>query len=331
MTGSYIATYPLLCLAAQYSRRVYEKPTGPERRMHIEAHNGTKAMVINSVPIDDMNTIVFAIRGTQSFRDWTVNLKTHPTSARDFLDDAGNLCHAGFLYVARKMLQPVAARLKELLKEDPNRASCSLLITGHSAGGAIASLLYCHMLSRTVRSDLTHLRGFFKRIHCVTFGAPPVSLLPLDKPSSSEYRKSIFFSFINEGDPVTRADRAYVRSLLELYISPLPGPSFSTTQIGSHCSNSTLNLSEAPQKFASRYWPVPTSTLSNAGRLVLLRETPARKHSPNQETGDVGAYGTTDQELRGVVFGDPLVHVMELYERRVERLATNAVTAKLST
>jgi lipase (class 3) len=148
-------------------------------------------MVINSVPIDDMNTIVFAIRGTQSFRDWTVNLKTHPTSARDFLDDAGNLCHAGFLYVARKMLQPVAARLKELLKEDPNRASCSLLITGHSAGGAIASLLYCHMLSRTVRSDLTHLRGFFKRIHCVTFGAPPVSLLPLDKPSSSEYRKAI--------------------------------------------------------------------------------------------------------------------------------------------
>jgi len=190
--------------------------------------------------------------------------------------------------------------------------------------------LYCHMLSRSVKSDLTYLRGFFKRIHCVTFGAPPVSLLPLDKPRCSEYRKFIFFSIINEGDPVTRADKAYIRSLLELYISHPPGSSL--TQVGSHThssnygSNSTLNLSEAQQKFDPkrkddlRYWPVPDSTLSNAGRLVLLRETE-----------DVGAYSTTDGELRRVVFGDPLMHVMDLYERRVEKLATNAATAKLST
>ena len=298
--------------------------------MHIEAdwRHGTKAMVIDSVPIDDMNTIVFAIRGSQSFRDWTVNLKTQPTSPRDFLDDAGNLCHAGFLHVAQKMLQPVAARLKELLEGNPNRASCSLLMTGHSAGGAVASLLYCHMLSKSVKSDLTRLRGFFKRIHCVTFGAPPVSLLPLDKPSFPEYRKSIFFSFINEGDPVTRADKAYIRSLLELYISPPPGSPPTRVDSHAHSSNngsiSTLNLSEAQQKFGSkwkgdlRHWPVPVATLSNAGRLVLLREIE-----------DVGAYGTTDEELRGVVFGDPLMHVMDLYERRVEKLATNAATAKL--
>lgn len=57
------------------------------------------------------------------------------------------------------MVKPVAARLRTLLEEDPSRAASSLIITGHSAGGAVASLLYAHMLSQTVESELTHLSG----------------------------------------------------------------------------------------------------------------------------------------------------------------------------
>lgn len=83
----YIPTYPLLCLAAQYSERVYEKPRGNERDTHVDADwvAGTKAMVIKSMPMDYMNTIVFAIRGTATFMDWTVNLNTAPTSPAGFL------------------------------------------------------------------------------------------------------------------------------------------------------------------------------------------------------------------------------------------------------
>ena len=103
---------------------------------------GTKTMVIKSVPMDYMNTIVFAIRGTATFMDWAVNLNMEPVSPVGFLDDPDNLCHAGFLSVARKMIVPVARRLRQLLEEDPSRASYSLLITGHSAGGAVAALLY---------------------------------------------------------------------------------------------------------------------------------------------------------------------------------------------
>lgn len=57
------------------------------------------------------------------------------------------------------MLKPVAARLRSLLEEDPSRSTCSLLMTGHSAGGAIASLLYAHMLAEEVRSELNTLAG----------------------------------------------------------------------------------------------------------------------------------------------------------------------------
>ena len=42
-------------------------------------------MVIKSMPIDDMNCVVFAIRGSQTFMDWAVNLNSSPVSPRDFL------------------------------------------------------------------------------------------------------------------------------------------------------------------------------------------------------------------------------------------------------
>jgi hypothetical protein len=350
----YIPTWPLLCLAAQYSLNAYRKPRGAEKDAYVDAdwRIGTKAMVIKSVPIDDMNTVVFAIRGTQTFMDWAVNLNTATVSPSGFLDDPGNLCHAGFLDVARKMIRPVASRLRQMLEENPSRAACSLVITGHSAGGAVASLLFSHMLSHTTKSELNILTGCFKRVHCVTFGAPPVSLLPLSKPAGQErkLRKNMFLSFVNEGDPVIRADKTYIRSLLELYGSPAPKAASYAATTSNQIQTSTpwVNLSSgiwnnktskrpklpkrpatAPasthRPFSNMVWTVPPATLSNAGRLILLRTPPSGRNE------DVKACITTDEQLRGVVFGDPLMHQMKLYCRRVETLATKAATGRLMT
>lgn len=335
-------------MAAQYSQRVYEKPSSAmEQHFYVSADHrtGTKAMVIKSLPLDDMKTVVLAIRGTQSFWDWAINIQTAPTSPRGFLDDASNFCHAGFLSVARKMVLSVAARLQRLLMENPSHSSYSLLITGHSAGGAVASLLYLHMLSEQVSSELTRLRGLFKRVHCVTFGAPPISVRPLQKPSASAYQKSIFFAFVNEGDPVPRADKSYVLSLLELYVSTAPAGSD-----GAH-----------RQAVEAIRWRVPPPTLSLAGRLVLLRvaveerKTSLAKLKPSHLSkrhkdlsssavvpgvtsrpkgaatslgDDVQAYITANAELRDVVFGDPMMHMMDLYAKRMEILAMKAVTGK---
>lgn len=84
----YIPTWPLLCLAAQYSEKVYDKARGKERDVQVEAGNGGRAMVIKSVPMDHMNTIVFAIRGTSTFMDWAVNLNTEPVTPSGFLVSA---------------------------------------------------------------------------------------------------------------------------------------------------------------------------------------------------------------------------------------------------
>lgn len=319
----YMPSYPLLCLAAQYSQKAYVKPSGKEREAHVEANwkRGQKAMVIKSVPIDDMNTIVFAIRGSQTFMDWAVNLDSAPVSPGNFLDDPGNLCHSGFLSVARKMVAPVSSRLRSLLQENPSRSTSSLLITGHSAGGAIASLLYAHMLSTTAKSELTVLSHCFKRIHCLTFGTPPVSLLPLTKPSEPRLKKSLFLSFVNEGDPVPRADKSYIRSLLSLYASPAPGEQSNdaqkalpivpaTTERPKHgmawpgrakCPKAKRANSAPAVTTVARpkvVWKVPPGTLSNAGKLVVLRG--------NREE-DVRAEVTCDAEMREVVFGDPVM------------------------
>ncbi|TWU77656.1 hypothetical protein ED733_008134 [Metarhizium rileyi] len=304
----HMPTWPLLCLAAQYSHRVYTSPQPDEVSTHIPSslRNNTKAMRIKSISMDHANTIVFAIRGTASFSDWAVNLNMAPSPPTAFLDDQGNYCHAGFLSVARKMVKPVAARLRQLLEEDPGRAGHSLLLTGHSAGGAIAALLYSHMLSDT-DSQLTILAGCFKRIHCITFGAPPISLLPLETPPEKAFR-GLFLSFINEGDPVARASKAYVRSLIELLANP------------------------APRHLPA--WKVPPSTLSNAGKIVILRtanaHAPAAEHKTVRERLDEGVVAVTCKEdhLRDVIWGDPVAHMMSLYAGRIEALAVGAVTAR---
>ena len=348
----YMPTYPLLCLAAQYSMSAYLSPQSSLEKKDFVSATGAygKAMVIKTVPCDDKKTVVFAIRGTSmlSVRDWGVNLATDPVSPQGFLDDPGNLCHAGFLKVAKAMVRPIAARLKALLQENPDRAKCSLLITGHSAGGAVAALLYTHMLSRTVHSELSALTDCFKRVHCVTFGAPPVSLLPLQKPEGSDARlkKCLFHSIMNEGDPVVRADKAYVRSLVDLLSAPAPLVAVNqrlnnkTSLAALGASMSRLDLTLKPQKTGPQpkpntkvkrdqvvqklWWDVPPSTLSNAGRLVVLRVPKGKKESEH-----VKACIVSDEQLRQVIFGDPMMHQMDVYRRRVEALAFRAVTGRL--
>ncbi|RSM10143.1 hypothetical protein CEP52_003717 [Fusarium oligoseptatum] len=322
----YLPTWQLLCLAAEYSQRVYEKPRGSELDAHVSSDwlSGTKAMCIKSKPMDHMSTIVFAIRGTATFMDWAVNLKTAPSTPAGFLDDSGNLCHAGFLSVARSMIRPVAARLRQLLREDPRRSSYNLMLTGHSAGGAVAALLYSHMLAETAEaeSELNALSSCFKKIHCVTFGAPPVSLLPLAKPDHPNLRNSVFLSFINEGDPVVRADKAYVRSLLELLASPPPKKPKS--------SSKSRKSSRSPPPV----WNVPPCTLSNAGRLVILRTGDPRAKPKDRKTVreriDEGVVAVTclEEQLRDVIWGDPVCHLMSLYAERIEVLAVRSIKGR---
>jgi hypothetical protein len=321
---TYFETWRLICRAARSSAQVYQRPQRDQREYFIapDWRHRTKAMVLKSTPLDDQNLIVFSIRGSQiKFGDWNINLQPAPTAPEGFLDDGQNACHSGFLKVAKAMVVPVAARLRQLLEQDPSRCSSSLLITGHSAGGAVASLLYMHMLATTVESELNILTGCFKRVHCVTFGAPPVSFLPLQKPRHMRADKSLFLSFINEGDLIVRADIPYMLSLAKLLAGSKGSSNSCATTLVKKASHAVLKSSKE-DKIDRRapYWTVPEATLSNAGRLVVLREKPGSQRNPLVE-----AVVTEDSKLRNVIFGDTAMHAMSLYQERVKALAFAAM------
>lgn len=113
-----------------------------------------------------------------------------------------------------------------------------------------------------------------------------------------------------------RADKAYVRSLLDLYTSPAPGstcafnllPKIPKAKFGlkmikrpSPLQHSGAGPPIAPQGWI---WKVPPGALSNAGRLVVLRGRQSNNSgSASVDEDDVTAEITTDGELREVVFG----------------------------
>lgn len=94
------------------------------------------------------------------------------------------------------------------------------------------------------------------------------------------------------------------------------------SQIPKRARPPSLEGSElAPQKTPRpQIWPLPIGALSNAGRLVILR-------TMGGDEDDIDAKITTDAQLRGMVFADPVMHTMNIYARRIEVLATKAAIA----
>ncbi|KAK5118799.1 hypothetical protein LTR62_000008 [Meristemomyces frigidus] len=323
----YTDTWPVVCRAANASLEVYRRPHKPSQQAGYTAadpRSGTKAMLVKDHEVDDRKLLIVAIRGSQkNIVDWQVNFGFDPKQPVGFLDDEGNACHAGFLEVARAMLNPIAAQIRNFIENEPAWVGCSLLFTGHSAGGAVASLLYMHIMSATLDSELTALAGVFRRLHCVTFGAPPVSLLPLQLGRKRQGRSNQFLAFANEGDLVVRADWAYVKSLARLVALPAPATASTHCALRGKMSRQALKSPNADTKTAlPPLWPVPDASLSTAGRLVLLRE------KPRSLPATIEAVQLTDEQLRSVVFGDPAMHSMTLYKQRIDALMFAAVSGE---
>jgi hypothetical protein len=111
------------------------------------------------MPATEEGTLFFAFRGSQLHRHLRDTRMTLMIVRRrvPFVDDDRITAHGGFL---RKYLA-VRATVHELIAEhEPNR----VVIVGHSAGGALASLAYMDLLPRY--PDL--------EIKAVTFGMPRV-------------------------------------------------------------------------------------------------------------------------------------------------------------
>ncbi|KAI5791809.1 hypothetical protein DFH27DRAFT_200229 [Peziza echinospora] len=176
-------------------------------------------------------TVVIAIRGSRTWMDWLVNFDCEMVDASQLTGERGTLCHSGLLKVKDLMAQRVVDQLKKVMgypaRKPEGKKRPMLLLTGHSAGGAVAGLLW-FVFSRIKFLNLAGwedtIWACFHSIQCITFGAPPF-LTPFPDASvklTMQDPSNHLLSFINEGDPVPRADPAYLKTLLHMYSLPRP-------------------------------------------------------------------------------------------------------------
>ena len=129
---------------------------------------------------DEMDMAVVSFRGTENVQDWMTNLQYSLTPA-EVPQPAGSeltgKVHQGFLNAFRSVRGQVDRYL-------PWAEGLPVFITGHSLGGALATL------------GAAHLSGWGLAA-CYTFGAPRVG----NKGFSSGLRTP-FYRVVNPGDPV---------------------------------------------------------------------------------------------------------------------------------
>lgn len=206
-----------------------------------------------------------------------------------------------------------------------------LLLTGHSAGGAVASLLYAHIMAvgardnPSTKSSLQSLNTKFSAIHLITFGAPPVTSPPIlfqsQMPNLFDTRpgrvgirglhQAAFYAIVNEGDPIPRADEGYIGALLRVFVSvgqPKPGPPPALSL------SSRLTAVSLEERLVCE---LPKMELKNAGKVVLVRHrrgNPAGTHNVQfwlvPQDGEDGC-------LEKMLFGNPKMHPMREYLERL--------------
>jgi hypothetical protein len=145
--------------------------------------------------------------------------------------------------------------------------------------------------------------------------------LPLNRSSASS--NAACYAIVNEGDPIPRADDAYIDALLRLFVYvppttptlPASNTSASTSfSLGSQPSAMQLGDSKQP----GLKYDLPRPQLRNAGQILLLRRrdsTNSGSHLPVfWNTPKRGSQGALEEML----FANPAMHHMLKYLERLD-------------
>ncbi|KAI0096239.1 Alpha/Beta hydrolase protein [Nemania sp. FL0031] len=257
--------------------------------------------------------LIVAVRGSASTVDQLVNLHGEPRDAGILFQDMGKSptpvdqtlnfqAHAGFLNSARELLPQVSTQIEKQLS---NGHKFNVVFTGHSAGGAVATLLHLALRIKFTGAPFS----------CITFGSPPVARLAADKDKTTLDRileHSHVLNIVNEYDLVSRLDKDYVRSIIRLFNSEAP----STNGEEPHTTEEKGD--------SDRIWPLPIPELQHIGSIVVLKtELPNLQLDsmrPSELSTRVTAWSVTSGSMSELVFCKLQVHKRKYYREKIEQL-----------
>ena len=249
--------------------------------------------------------------------------------------------HSGFLNSAEILEATISKRIKELAPADVKH----VLFTGHSAGGAVASLLYLSYLSRRnaectpvtlylvmpVGVLIYVLDGMFD-LSCITFGSPPVIRSSIPSQPQPSHGKPLVLHIINEFDVVTRADRNYLLSLVNLYRSIYQMPS---VREANALDDGTLHDTKSIAAYhpssdngsTDGVWETPSATYSHVGERVVLHMHVCDESSSGESDGhladklELKAYKVEARAFQKLLFCRVSVHRRIEYQNRIHLIA----------
>ncbi|GKU02797.1 alpha beta-hydrolase [Fusarium langsethiae] len=137
---------------------------------------------------DMLSGLILAIRGSASEMDHIANANSRPQPTGGFIT------------------------FDKVKGQKPH-----IIFTGHSAGGAVLQILYLKYISNQAFNESA-------RFSCATFGAPLCVTAPVDLSFYHPGGKTLCLNIINEFDVITRADKPYILSLVDIARNTLNQP-----------------------------------------------------------------------------------------------------------
>ncbi|KAF8243668.1 alpha/beta-hydrolase [Wilcoxina mikolae CBS 423.85] len=309
------STAALVHMAAICSKAVYQKELPCLPNYSVDISLSIEASAIGSVKETTVYlinnnrssgaapSIVIAVRGSKGFFDWVVNTNCDMEDASDIIDmmvlnhvsctTAGStslLAHSGLLNAAKILVSKLVGDISSLLAMLPKNVR--VIFTGHSAGGAVAQILYAHFLTYSF-TKYDFLDVSTTELSVITFGSPPIfscPLTPILQSIPSGLRGSgVCLAIAICGDPLVRMDAAYGRVLLGQYAS--------------------ANALEVGQ---SGLAPRPTNKLSTPEQKWYRIGEVAVFRQPDNDEG-IKADAMAESDLYAFFFGNFIVHAMAVY------------------
>jgi len=191
--------------------------------LKVHTENGLY-MPVHYLAVDhSIQKVVISIRGTLSLQDCIVDLVCEPKELdpcewQSFYGDDNRIkfgsVHLGFWSAAQRLSKLIEADVKAALGKHPNY---SLVIVGHSYGGAVASLL-CILWAAS--DNWTHQEFTRRNLHAYAFGAPCAVCSEVSKDKWVRQRVT---SVVLGDDIVSRISLASFQEMQEQLVSHASG------------------------------------------------------------------------------------------------------------